>query len=185
MSGSESTGLRVDVVVPAAGSSRRMAGQDKLEARVGGLPVLAWTLASLAAAPEVARIVVVVPADRIDEIRRAAWLPASVIAVVAGGPRRQESVANGVGALRAAGAGAERVVLVHDAARPVVTPELVARVAAAAASTGAAIPVVPVADTLKRIAGDVVAETVDRNDLAAAQTPQGVRLGVLEAAYQR
>jgi 2-C-methyl-D-erythritol 4-phosphate cytidylyltransferase/2-C-methyl-D-erythritol 2,4-cyclodiphosphate synthase len=162
-----------------------MAGQDKLEASVGGRPVLAWTLANLAAAPEVERIVVVVPADRIDEIRRAAWLPASVIAVVAGGPRRQESVANGIAALRAAGAGAERVVLVHDAARPVVTPELIARVAAAAASTGAAIPVVPVADTLKRIAGDVVAGTVDRTDLAAAQTPQGVRLGVLDAAHRR
>lgn len=184
MSAEEGT-LRVDVVVPAAGSSQRMAGEDKLAAGVGGRPLLAWTLAALAAAREVERIVLVVPAARVPEVRDAAWLPAAVVEVVAGGARRQESVAAGVATLARLGAPPDRVILVHDAARPLVDPALVARVAAAAHRHGAAIPVVPVADTLKRIDGDRVRETVDRSDLAAAQTPQAARLGLFQAAYAR
>ena len=63
------------------------------------------------------------------------------------------------------------------------TPELVAAVARAAADHGAAIPVLPVAETLKRVAGDVIVETVDRSGLAAAQTPQGARASLLRSAF--
>ena len=66
----------VDAIVVAAGASRRMAGRDKLAEPIGGRPLLAWTLERLAAAPEVARIVVVSSADRLASIRRADWLPA-------------------------------------------------------------------------------------------------------------
>jgi 2-C-methyl-D-erythritol 4-phosphate cytidylyltransferase/2-C-methyl-D-erythritol 2,4-cyclodiphosphate synthase len=103
---------------------------------------------------------------------------------VAGGRRRQESVAAGVRAL-APGSGEADVILVHDGARPLASPALVARVASAAAATGAAIPVLSVAETVKRVEHGRVVTTVDRLPLALAQTPQGVRRSVLEAAWQR
>jgi 2-C-methyl-D-erythritol 4-phosphate cytidylyltransferase/2-C-methyl-D-erythritol 2,4-cyclodiphosphate synthase len=176
----------VDVVVVAAGSSTRMAGVDKLEAPIGGRPLLAWTLDALASAPTVERIVLVTAAERIDALRTRSWLPAAVVAVVAGGSRRQESVAAGLAALdRLDPSDDDRVVLIHDGARPVVPAGLVERVARAARLHGAAVPVLPIAETVKRVAGDLVAETLDRADLATSQTPQGFRRGVLRAAHAR
>ena len=77
------------------------------------------------------------------------------------------------------------MVLVHDGARPLVSGALIEAVARATDRHGAAIPVVPVAETVKRVAGDLVAETVDRSDLVTAQTPQGVRAGLLARAYEQ
>ena len=190
MSGPLGSPARVvaDAVVVAAGSSTRMGGIDKLTAPLAGRPLLAWTVEALAAVPLVERIVVVAAADRVEDLRGAAWLPARVTAVVAGGMRRQESVAAGFAALaRLDGpdADGERVILVHDGARPVVGHVLVEAVARAAAEHGAAIPVVAVAETIKRIVDGRVAGTVERSGLATAQTPQGVRRSILEAAYAR
>jgi len=171
----------VDAVVVAAGLGRRIGGGDKLGLLVAGRPVLAWTLAGLAAAPIVRRIVVVTAAERLAEVAAAPWLPSRVSAVVEGGARRQDSVAAGVVAL---GEGSpDDVILVHDGARPLVSPELVERVAAAAAEHGSAIPVVPVAETLKRVVDGQITATVDRTLLAAAQTPQGIRRDVLARAW--
>ena len=180
------------VVVVAAGRAERMGGIDKIAAPIGGRPLLAWTLAAFAAEPPIERIVVVVPSERVTEISGAAWLPPDAI-VVAGGARRQESVAAGVAALER---GTERdaardtspddpVVLVHDGARPAVRPNLIRDVIEATSAHGAAIPVLPVVETLKRIDGKHVGETVDRTALGMAQTPQGVRLSILRAAYRR
>ena len=175
----------VDAVVVAAGASRRMAGRDKLAVPIGGRPLLAWTLERLAAAPEIARIVVVSAADRVAAIRVADWLPASVADVIAGGSRRQESVAAGVARLgREPGADQPgRLILVQDGARPLVSAELVAAVASATLAHGAAIPVLALAETVKRIAAGQVVETLDRSGLGTAQTPQGIRRGLLEQAY--
>jgi len=170
-----------DAIVVAAGSSTRMGGPDKLVAQIGGRPLLAWTLDALAGSTSVARIVVVTAAGRIPEIAGAAWLPDRVSAVVAGGARRQESVAAGAAAL--ADGPEYGVILVHDGARPLVSAELVDAVARAAAVHGAAIPVLPVVDTLKRVEDGRIAGTMDRSDVVAAQTPQGVRRDVLAAAY--
>jgi 2-C-methyl-D-erythritol 4-phosphate cytidylyltransferase / 2-C-methyl-D-erythritol 2,4-cyclodiphosphate synthase len=180
----EAASPRVDVVVVAAGTSSRMGGIDKLDAPLGGRPLLARTLAALASAPVVERIVIVTAEDRVEALRSRPWLPSIVTAVVPGGARRQESVAAGLAALDPDGRGDDqRVVLIHDGARPLVSPELVERVARGAVAHGAAVPVLPVAETVKRIAGDVVLETVDRADLATAQTPQGFRRGVLRVAH--
>ena len=168
-----------------------MDGIDKLLAPIAGRPMLAWTLEALAASPVVDRIVVVASTINIDTISGAPWLPGRIHRVVPGGDRRQASVAAGVDALatavggREAWARADRVVLVHDGARPLVTGALIQAVAAAAAVQGAAIPVVPVAETVKRVAGALIVETVDRGDLATAQTPQGVRAGILVRAYDQ
>ncbi len=166
-----------------------MAGVDKLSHLIGDRPLLGWSIDAMAAVAAVERIVVVTPADRVAEIRRAPWLSGRVVAVVAGGRRRHESVAAGLAALDALdgddpGAG-ERIVLVHDGARPVASPGLVGAVLSATAAHGAAIPVLAVTDTIKRIADGRVAETVDRSVLAAAQTPQGVRRALLRDAFAR
>ena len=177
--------MRADAIVVAAGRSTRMGGVDKLATEVGGRPLLAWTLDALAAAPEVARLVVVTADERLAEVAGAAWLPAKVIDVVAGGARRQESVHAGFLALDRDDPDAAGVVLVHDAARPLIDPALVASVADATARYGAAIPIVPVAETLKRIDGGRVVGTVDRDGLGSAQTPQGARRDLFRAAWGR
>jgi len=167
-----------------------MGGVDKLAAPIAGRPLLAWTLDALAGAPVVGRLVVVTAAERIDSLRDAPWLPSSVVAVVPGGDRRQASVAAGLAELDrldsvGGGPDDDRVVLVHDGARPLVTPALVEAVADAAAEHGAAIPVLSIGETVKRIEDGWVAATLDRTSLATAQTPQGVRRSILRAAFER
>jgi 2-C-methyl-D-erythritol 4-phosphate cytidylyltransferase/2-C-methyl-D-erythritol 2,4-cyclodiphosphate synthase len=162
-----------------------MDGTDKLTAELAGRPLLAWTLEAIAATPGVERIVVVTSTERVADVAAAAWLPRGVVEVVGGGPRRQESVQRGFLALDRFDPDEGGVVLVHDGARPLVTPALVRAVATEAARHGAAIPILPVAETLKRVDGDFVAGTVERSGLGAAQTPQGVRRALLRAAYQR
>jgi 2-C-methyl-D-erythritol 4-phosphate cytidylyltransferase/2-C-methyl-D-erythritol 2,4-cyclodiphosphate synthase len=179
--------LPVEAVVVAAGSSRRMAGQDKLEAKLRGRSLLRWSVEAMAAGGS-RRIVIVTAPERVARIAGAEWLPDTVVAVVAGGERRQESVAAGVAALAGAapagGAVADPVILVHDAARPLASPDLVRAVAEAAARYGAAIPVLPVAETLKRLDGERIGTTLDRTDVVAAQTPQGVRRSLIAKAYE-
>jgi 2-C-methyl-D-erythritol 4-phosphate cytidylyltransferase/2-C-methyl-D-erythritol 2,4-cyclodiphosphate synthase len=175
---------RADVVVVAAGRSSRMDGIDKLAAPIGGRPLLAWTLAAFSDPERIGRIVVVAAPERVGELTAAAWLPREAT-VVAGAERRQESVAAGVAELEAGGAAGDTVVLVHDGARPAASASLISSVIDAAAEHGAAIPVLPLVDTLKRVADGQVAGTVDRAGLGTAQTPQGVRLAVLRSAYTR
>ncbi len=161
-----------------------MAGVDKLLAPIGGRPLLAWTIDALAAAPCVERLIVVAAPERVEALRAARWLPAAVTAVVPGGATRQQSVAAGVRRLQADDpAGRARPVLVHDGARPLVSPELVTAVVSAVELYGAALPVLPVTETLKRVGDGLVFETVDRSALATAQTPQGARRGLLLDAW--
>lgn len=161
-----------------------MGGIDKLGWVIDGRPLLAHAIDGLAAAPDVASIVVVTAPDRREAVAAAPWLSAKVQAVVAGGERRQDSVQAGIAAVErlVPDPAGERVLLVHDGARPVISVELVAAVAAAARRHGAAIPVVPVVETVKRLDGDRVAGTEDRTTLGAAQTPQGIRRSVWRAA---
>lgn len=174
----------VDAIVVAAGSSQRMGGDDKLARQIGGRPLLAHTLAALAGSDAIEAMVVVAAPERCAALEAADWLPPTVRAVVPGGPRRQDSVRLGFEALERIlpDPAGERVVLVHDGARPLVSADLVRRVSEAAATHGAAIPAVPVAETVKRVTDERVVETVDRASLVTAQTPQGVRRGILREA---
>jgi 2-C-methyl-D-erythritol 4-phosphate cytidylyltransferase/2-C-methyl-D-erythritol 2,4-cyclodiphosphate synthase len=174
-----------------------MGGVDKLFHEIGGRPLLAWSIDALAAVDAVERIVVVTSTERAAEIRAASWLSPRVAAVVQGGERRHESVAAGLAALEALDASNAdaardadaaddtRVVLVHDGARPLASSALVSAVLDAASEHGAAIPVLPVTDTIKRVADGLVEATVDRTVLGAAQTPQGVRRSLLRDAFAR
>jgi 2-C-methyl-D-erythritol 4-phosphate cytidylyltransferase/2-C-methyl-D-erythritol 2,4-cyclodiphosphate synthase len=184
------TAAVADAIVVAAGSSARMGGVDKMLVPLLGRPLLAWTLDRVAASASVARIVVVVSRSNRDAIKAAPWLPSKVTQIVVGGDRRQESVAGGFEALRATTRGhaaddrIDRVVLVHDGARPLVSEALIEAVAHAAAKDGAAIPGLPIAETVKELDGDRVTATIDRSRLVTAQTPQGVRAHLLASAYE-
>ena len=173
--------METRAIIVAAGRGERMGGGlPKAFLAVAGVPMLVRSARAFDAAASVSAIAVVVPADRIDatrELLRGLTKPATV---VAGGERRQDSVRCGLAALPA---GFDGIVLVHDAARPLVDVTLIDAVAAAAARAGAAIPVLPVADTIKRIEDGIVRATVDRAELGAAQTPQGFAIGLLREAY--
>lgn len=173
------------VIIPAAGFGTRMnLDQPKQYLLLAGLPVLVRAVRPFYFEPLVESIIVVAPAERVIETRAllaAHGFAADRVRVVAGGKRRQDSVQAGLAALD------DRVemVLVHDGARPLVSPELIRRCLQTAVRDGAAIAAVPVKDTLKR--GDScgkVEVTVDRRFLWQAQTPQVVHRKLLERAYR-
>ena len=162
-----------EAVVVAAGSSRRMDGIDKLGQDLGGRTVLQRSVDAMAGGRSVRGVVLVVAPERLDAVAALPWVTESGARVVAGGKRRQDSVAAGVRATDA------EVVLVHDGARPLVSSALVDAVADAAREHGAAIPVLPVPDSLKRVQDGHVTAAVPRDGLFVAQTPQGARREVL------
>ena len=169
--------MRIAAIVPAAGRGERLGQQvPKALVPIGGLPLLAHAVAALLRAG-VEAVVVAAPPDAIDDVRRV--VPRAI--VVPGGADRSESVRRALDAIPSD----IDAVLVHDAARPFTPDDLVQRVMAALhAGAAAVIPVVDLADTVKRIDGyGVVAETIDRSTLRAVQTPQGFRRDVLVAAH--
>jgi 2-C-methyl-D-erythritol 4-phosphate cytidylyltransferase/2-C-methyl-D-erythritol 2,4-cyclodiphosphate synthase len=176
--------ISVTAIVVAAGSGRRFGGSPKQFRTLAGRPLVEWSVSALAAHAGIADVVVVVPEADVDgeRGRRLRGLP-GVARVVAGGPSRTQSVRRGLDA-----AGAAEFVLVHDAARPCVPAELIDAVIEATRCHGAAIPALAVTDTVKRVAGDTVVETVPRGALRRAQTPQGSRsdwlVAALDAALQ-
>lgn len=172
--------MTVAVLVPAAGAGVRLGpGAPKALRELAGEPLLVHAVRGLRAAPSVGAVVVAAPPDDVEAVT--ALLAAYDVVVVAGGAERQDSVAR---ALAALGPDVD-LVLVHDAARcltPVAVVEAV--VAALRAGAQAVVPVVPVADTVKEVAGETVVRTVDRTALRAVQTPQGFRRDVLELAHR-
>ncbi len=154
-----------------------MRGEPKAFVKVGGMSLLQRSVDGLTSSGAVDRIVVVVPPDLIEHTRD---LLDPEVVVVAGASERTESVRLGLAA-----AGDAAIVLVHDAARALTPPSLVARVVAEVrAGRGAVVPALPVTDTVKTvdIMGAVVG-TPDRSALRAIQTPQGFRADVLARAY--
>lgn len=172
--------MTVGVVVPAAGAGTRLGpGAPKALRLLAGEPLLVHAVRRLRACPSVDRVVVAAPAAAVAEVEE--LLASYDVVVVPGGDERQDSVLAGLRALP------EEcdLVLVHDAARALVPVEVVeAVVAALRDGADAVVPVLPVADTVKRVdlAGAVVA-TVPREDLRAVQTPQGFSRAVLERAH--
>jgi 2-C-methyl-D-erythritol 4-phosphate cytidylyltransferase len=169
----------VAALVPAAGRGQRLGGEvPKAFRLLGGAPLLVHAVGALLGSRYVTQVVVAVPADRVEQAGRLFDPPVSV---VPGGAARQDSVASALAALPAE----VDVVLVHDAARPLVPVAVVDAVAEAVlAGAAAAVPVLPVVDTLKRVdAAGLVTETVAREPLRVVQTPQGFRREVLSRAH--
>jgi 2-C-methyl-D-erythritol 4-phosphate cytidylyltransferase len=164
------------LLIVAAGSGSRL-GHSRPKALVplAGRPLLAWTLEAMAPG-NFARTIVTAPPDRLQPFRDVVGTRA---VVVPGGETRSASVRLGVEALAPS---EDDIVAVHDAARPMVTAEETALVLAAAEESGAAIAATPVVDTIKRVAGGRIVETVDRRGLFGAATPQAFRGSVLKRA---
>ena len=174
--------MSVWAILVAAGRGERLGlDQPKAFAKLGDEPLLAEPMQRLDDSEWVDAIVVVAPPGWEEPaILLAEELGCDkVSACVPGGEPRADSVRAGLAEVPESAV----AILVHDAARPLVSPALARSVAEATARYGAAIPVLPVSETLKRLDGDRVGATVDRTDVVAAQTPQGVRRSLLERAY--
>jgi 2-C-methyl-D-erythritol 4-phosphate cytidylyltransferase len=168
-------------IIVAAGSSERM-GFDKLFALVSGKPVIAHTIAAFEHTDCIDEIILVGRADSLGELGKTFGQPTKVKKVVAGGAERSDSVRAGLDHINPKA----DFVAVHDAARPLVTPEKITRVfEACRTSGGAATLAEPINDTLKRADADLaVKESVDRSGIYAMQTPQVFARKLLEEAYQ-
>ena len=189
--------MKVVVIIPAAGLGTRMApagsskgkGPSKQFSDLGGTPILIHTLRKFAGSPRVSEIVVALRKDEIAGFQErlqndgAAGL-ATKARLVEGGEHRQHSVAN---ALAQVSAGADDIVLVHDAVRPFVTLEIIDEVIKGAEKFGAAIAGMPAVDTIKKVErtadGALITATIPREHVVMAQTPQGFRYPVLKKAF--
>jgi 2-C-methyl-D-erythritol 4-phosphate cytidylyltransferase/2-C-methyl-D-erythritol 2,4-cyclodiphosphate synthase len=175
----------IGAVLVAAGSGRRMGG-DKLWTDFSGRPAWRWALDTLLAVPGMSWVVIVAPPDGLDRFRDA--IPESArgrCEVVAGGEERADSALAGIAALTKAGFPEDGAVLIHDAARPAASSELMARIAAAVTPTDGAVPIISLHDSLKHVdnSGRIVG-AFEREGLALAQTPQAATLVVLRAALE-
>lgn len=168
-----------DAIVLAAGGSNRMHEFDKCFAPMLGRPLVAWTVAAVANAKAVKNVILVVRPGDVETIQRESWVIEAGATVIAGGERRQESVAAGVDSSDA------DVVIIHDGARPLATPALVDAVANAGAEHGVGLPLVPLAESLRRLRRTSIVDWIDRYGLHLAQTPQAIRRQLLLDAYVR
>lgn len=176
--------MRCGAVVPAAGSSRRMGAIDKILEPIAGRPPLLWVLDALASVSEIEHVILAVApknAAAVSALAQCIDCPWPVT-VCPGGATRQESVAAGVARLQPE----IDLVLVHDAARPLVTPDLVRRGIQEASRHGAVVAALPTVDTVKRVGPDgAILATLDRRELYSVQTPQVFRRDWLEDAYRQ
>jgi 2-C-methyl-D-erythritol 4-phosphate cytidylyltransferase len=172
----------LSAIIVAAGSSRRI-GFDKIAAPIAGRTVIGHALSAFQNCAAVAEMIVVARVDRIHDLQSLLEGRFTKLReIVAGGAHRQDSVCAGLAAVSAEA----DFIGVHDAARPLVTPELIERVFAEAQPHGAAAAAGPVTDTLKRATAEhVVCGGVDRENLYAMQTPQIFSRSLLVQAYER
>lgn len=172
---------KVGAIILAAGGSTRMGELDKVFVPLNGSPLISYSLDVLDSSPHINEIVLVMSANNLSQgcqlVESSGW--AKVIDVCIGGERRQDSVRLGLERL----SGCQWIV-VHDGARPFIGPDLIENGLIAAQQTGAAIPGVPVKDTIKSAGPDmVVSKTIPREGLWAVQTPQFFSYQLLKQAH--
>ncbi len=171
---------RVSAIIVSAGLGKRFGG-SKHDALLAGRPILDWSLKAFQECEQIRTLVLVLH----DPKNSASWISRfpKLKAVTAGGEERQDSVYAGFQALPEPENGDE-IVLVHDGVRPLVSRELIRNVIKGARDFGAAVPVVPVSDTLKEVFQDKIQATLDRTRYYRSQTPQGFRYAWLKEALQ-
>lgn len=175
--------MNVCAIVAAAGAGRRMkADRPKQFLNLEGTPILVLTLRKLDASPLIDRIVVASPPESVEEVRKLAAEAGLTkpVTAIAGGERRQDSVAI---AIRTLGEDVD-LVLVHDGVRPFVGLPEIEAVIEGAERTGAAILAMPITDTVKETERDLVKSTLRREHLVLAQTPQVFRIDVIRDAFE-
>jgi len=170
---------RVTAIIVAAGEGKRF-GSSKQFALLRRKPILEWSIEKLASHPQVNEIVLVLP----DETRKEEFFRRhkKVCAVVGGGLRRQDSVRRGFERVDSRKA---ELVLIHDGVRPLISQDIITRVITEARRSGAAIPAIPVEETIKEVAQGEVIRTLDRQRLYKVQTPQGFSYSILEKALRQ
>lgn len=174
---------QIHALIVAAGRGSRMAADvPKQYRRLAGRPVLAWTVGAFLGHPAIASVRCVIHPDD-TALYDAAMAGLARPDAVAGGATRQDSVRNGLAALAEAAGPGDRV-LIHDGARPLLSPALIDRVIAALDTAPGAIAALPVVDTLKRAQDGLAAATIERDGLWRAQTPQGFDLAAIRAAHE-
>jgi 2-C-methyl-D-erythritol 4-phosphate cytidylyltransferase len=177
----------ISAILLAGGSGKRMgAGMDKLMLMAANVPLLAHALTAFQKCPDVDEIILVAREDRKDSYRQLASTHQidKLVSVVPGGVERQDSVWCGLQVVSSK----SEIVLIHDAARALVTPQIISNCVASARKMGAAIPASRVKDTIKRAqdatSPSQIEMTVDRSQLWAAQTPQTFRTELIRRAYE-
>ncbi len=191
--------MKVVVIIPAAGLGTRMAAAPETKKKkdvpskqfteLAGAPILFHSLRKFAASPAVKEIYVALRENEVAGFRARLEKEGTDILhkevhIVTGGEHRQDSVSN---ALAAVSAAPDDIILVHDAVRPLVTPEIIAEVVEAARKYGAAIAGVPAVDTVKQVdrtaEGALIKATIPRERVVMAQTPQGFRYDVIRKIF--
>ncbi len=176
----------VGVVIVAAGKGERL-GHPEGKARVPllGRPLLAWSLLAFDDFHQIVERVVAVPPGQEDLFRKEVIAPLGLqrdVEVVAGGKERQDSVANGLDAMT----GNPHWIMVHDAARPLLTADLITRILATLDSGESVVPALPVKDSVARVGYETwLKGYMDRSELLSVQTPQGFHRPVLEYAHEK
>jgi len=170
---------RVSAIIVAAGEGQRF-GAPKQFVPLKGRPVLDWCLESFETHLRIRDIVLVLMSD--VHTRDYMEKYSKITHVVAGGKYRQDSVMAGFGKIDPS---RTDIVLVHDGVRPLVGHDLISRILQAAMESGAAVPVIPVEDTLKKVEGGRILETLDRSRIVRVQTPQGFSYQVLKSALEK
>lgn len=173
-------------MIPAAGMGKRMgASVNKQYLLLGGMPIVARTIAVFEQAPFVEDIYLITPEAEIPYCRREVvegYGFSKVRDVIAGGAERQYSVLNGLRAID--GTDDDDVVLIHDGVRPFVPQSVLERAVAMAADHDGALVAVPAKDTIKVVQDGTIRDTPPREQIWLAQTPQAFRYGVIRAAHE-
>lgn len=176
-------GGKVGAVVVSAGQSQRMKGMDKTFAGLGGRPLLTWSLDALQKCEAIDEVTLVLHRDSLERgqklLAQHKW--SKITALCQGGDRRQDSVWEGLKRLTGC-----VWVVIHDGARPLVTPDIIEKGLEQAKQTGAAVAAVPVKDTVKLASpGNFIEYTPQRDKLWSVQTPQVFSFGLISQAHQR
>jgi 2-C-methyl-D-erythritol 4-phosphate cytidylyltransferase len=172
--------MKIGIIIPAAGSGSRMGGTSKPFVELAGKPLLLHCLEAFLSVPDVQKIVVALPESALAESPK--WLGSDRITIVQGGAQRGDSVRAAFEALPSD----IDVVVVHDAARPLLTRQMIDAVIQHAAAGTSATVAIPVTDTLHHVdSKGAIVETPDRSEFWRAQTPQAFPRAALEQAYQR
>ena len=173
---------KTGAVIVAAGESKRMGGIDKMWATIKGKPVLERTLEAFLKCNAIDHIIIVLNKKNLKQGRqlKKEVAAAKKITLCTGGVRRQDSVAAGLARLSDC-----RWIVIHDGARPLVTPALIEKCIETAGATGVAIAAIPITDTVKIVKNNKVKQTVPRHVLWAAQTPQVFRYDIITEAHSK